>query len=171
MQPDAWLTENEIKNSQTECVTREFIISDKDLHFGFENDFTGLECQNIPKNGVVSGHEYSLILEEKLKKIQCKNRKETGKDMIKHLHDIKSLHMNEFLKSDLLLMAEPHSQATFLDKLYTINSFYRHLNPQQAIESNEKQPLTKYDYLDEITDQITTMTTTNDQRKNHGSDD
>ena len=72
--------------------------------------------------------------------------------MIKHLQELKNLHMSEFLKNDAVMVSESsHSDPSFLEKLYTVNSLYRHLNPQQGLEGNEKEPLTKHDYLDSST--------------------
>jgi len=36
---------------------------------------------------------------------------------------------------------------SFFENLYQTNSFYRHINPQQALESSEKIPIVHHDQL------------------------
>ena len=39
---------------------------------------------------------------------------------------------------------------SFIDNLYQTNSIYRHLNPQQALETSEKIPIVYHDELNNV---------------------
>lgn len=92
-----------------------------------------------------------FFLERKLEKLQTKKAtSKSGKDMLNNFKTQRELHMNQLLESTgthdintTVSMENP----TFFENLYQTNSVYRHMNPQQALESSEKLPIVHHDQL------------------------
>jgi len=113
-----------------------------------------------------SRDEYSKKLEDRLSRLQsCKDNKATAKAMLQNFKEERNLHMNQLLSTDrppsqnlMTDFTSAEQNEKFLDKLYNTNSLYRHLNPQQGLELNEKQPLVKHDQLDIVSNEETPKT-------------
>ena len=107
----------------------------------------------ISSSSFLSQEDYAKKLEEKLTKLQ-RQKQPSGKDMLENLKEKKDLYLSELI--DGLELDENNmsvSSESFLDRLYNTNAVYRHMNPQQALESCEKEPFAKHDYLNETTDE------------------
>ena len=68
--------------------------------------------------------------------------------MLDNFRERKEFYLNELLQGvDINNDNISSDNPTFLDRLYSTNSFYRHMNPQQPLENHEKEPIVKHDHL------------------------
>lgn len=89
-----------------------------------------------------------FILEQKLQRLQNEKRKVSGKTMLEHLKEKREFHMKELMNGlDVYTDSSAAGSPSFMDKLYSTNSLYRHLNPQQALDASEKEPFVEHDQL------------------------
>jgi len=175
VQTDPWLVHNfNLKENQKELES-----SFADSFIPTEETNSIQQVEDIPSIPSIINHgpvnlrstfssrdEYSKKLEDRLSRLQsCKDNKATAKAMLQNFKEERNLHMNQLLSTDrppsqnlMTDFTSAEQNKKFLDKLYNTNSLYRHLNPQQGLELNEKQPLVKHDQLDIVSNEETPKT-------------
>ena len=109
----------------------------------------------LASSSFLSQEDYAKKLEDKLRKLQTRQQP-NGKDMLQNLKEKKDLYLSELMSGLQLDEGDQGltSASSFLDRLYHTNGVYRHLNPQQALDSSEKEPFANHDYLNDLKSEL-----------------
>ncbi|XP_066925640.1 uncharacterized protein [Clytia hemisphaerica] len=133
---------------------------------GFDDNFGKDEESKERKKPVqtVINDNYSSTLEYKLQRVQKKKNngssRNPAKDMLTSMQTQRESFMANLIdKNDSTYntVMSTGENPSFIDNLYQTNSIYRHLNPQQALESSEKIPIVYHDELNNVNGQEKTQ--------------